>query len=858
MVDIILSADEDTQEERLEFSSRIHTAYRVCMVYSTLVQAYIIGKAIRRGVTVDELTYRKTAAKILKFWNPEADAPFIEMSEFSILFDIVDDGDPEIVNENTKECLTRIRNEYKRYLDPRIRYTNTLTDADFKSFLASLPLLSTTNITADGFKLSFPGEAERFEIKCPPFITYWNEKRATAVDSSTAASDNCAATLIAVKKGINDSELRMDIALLDDSSKLKIKTVRYAANNEYLRMICNAVKHHIEWSPVNDCSCDLTFLRTLTSISSRVMEEFWQKHDKIRPGRSVAPNLKNMFLGTSFYDTVQIPAQLELEDLENTFYELFIKHGIFKTVYSLFLDTDKWHHGNALFDIYIKNFAHLTDDTSDKYKAECEKNISDHLKKLGTIVSEKDSAYVKRSRVIIAEWMAYCVLKATGLQADNLFAEEENIHSIDDYYYMIKNAKVQSNEGLSDVLHVLISFWGAMMENSIPFDESKFHRDLWRIKKSLNDCTLSELFDRFTETVDASEGNEVLEQLIGRDVICDKKVLRQVIDGVLDSADADVKSNCSKNLSQRVFISYAHEDKDRVRAIANAWRARGIDLYIDEGEMQSGNNWRFEVQSAIGSPECKLVIAFLSHKAILKDAVAWEIGLANKHAKERFPGDISRQNEFLVAVNLEDDDLDKYLENASYFEGADGRKLTTDEQRHATKIHSIIHKDILHVNASLPEKMAELETKIHSILSAPDDGAEVNDNRPYTAYECEIANFYAFLKFGATGYSWYDENTIDDFFKNSTPSGKECIFPLVMTLKETKIKRDNIALAGYEIIGSKENDERSTNYILSSKRLTPSDYYCLPNAKTTGADCSWMVEPFLVDYDMFVNTPEDK
>ena len=80
---------------------------------------------------------------------------------------------------------------------------------------------------------------------------------------------------------------------------------------------------------------------------------------------------------------------------------------------------------------------------------------------------------------------------------------------------------------------------------------------------------------------------------------------------------------------------------------------------------------------------------------------------------------------------------------------------------------------------------------------------------------------------------------------------------MLASVRETRIKRDNITVIGYEIIRGKGRANKPSNYILSSKKLAVDEYYCLPNYKTVGENCSWMVEPLLISYDKFMGEKED-
>ena len=136
------------------------------------------------------------------------------------------------------------------------------------------------------------------------------------------------------------------------------------------------------------------------------------------------------------------------------------------------------------------------------------------------------------------------------------------------------------------------------------------------------------------------------------------------------------------------------------------------------------------------------------------------------------------------------------------------------------------------------------------------DGSLDESQRQYNDLEFAVASLYAFFKFGEV-IKESTPTTIDRAFTSHPVNGRSCIFPLVTSVKETRLKRDNITLMGYEIVGSKELEDKKTNYILSSRKLPPDDYYCLPNSRTTAKDCAWMVEPLLVSEELFIKPPAE-
>ena len=135
------------------------------------------------------------------------------------------------------------------------------------------------------------------------------------------------------------------------------------------------------------------------------------------------------------------------------------------------------------------------------------------------------------------------------------------------------------------------------------------------------------------------------------------------------------------------------------------------------------------------------------------------------------------------------------------------------------------------------------------------DGTVLTEGQNDQVY-LQIANFLAFLKYG-NNYEWQELDAIDEYFNKDKGDTSYCVFPMVASVRETRIKRDNITVIGHEIIRGKGRANRGANYILSSKKLSVEEYYCVPNYKTVGENCSWMVEPLLISHEKFVHKDEE-
>ena len=51
--------------------------------------------------------------------------------------------------------------------------------------------------------------------------------------------------------------------------------------------------------------------------------------------------------------------------------------------------------------------------------------------------------------------------------------------------------------------------------------------------------------------------------------------------------------------SKAIFLSYAREDSDAARRIADALRAAGIEVWFDQSELRGGDAWDGKIRQQI-------------------------------------------------------------------------------------------------------------------------------------------------------------------------------------------------------------------------------------------------------------------
>ncbi|HVS54173.1 MAG TPA: TIR domain-containing protein [Opitutaceae bacterium] len=105
----------------------------------------------------------------------------------------------------------------------------------------------------------------------------------------------------------------------------------------------------------------------------------------------------------------------------------------------------------------------------------------------------------------------------------------------------------------------------------------------------------------------------------------------------------------SHSSSGAVFLSYAREDGDAVRRIAEALRSFGVEVWFDQAELRGGDAWDARIKKQIR--ECALFIAVISantqarHEGYFRRE--WKLAVERTH-------DMAASRAFLVPVVIDD------------------------------------------------------------------------------------------------------------------------------------------------------------------------------------------------------------
>ena len=852
VMDILLGDTNEQNRKRLLLSNNLALlSKKVCMLYTSLIQIYVVARAIDSSGEYLNQIQRHAINTIKQYWNVESNQDISEQnSVFSFLGVWANAGIEDVLPKKATQAVKDIITACEK-LNGNNRYEDPFIEEKFLALIRSMPLLSSFEFDHERHRIIFNNGKLSFETEYSPFVEFWNSERKCTTKNKT----DYPMVLTSVVKGHKNEELYFNYVYLDKYYKnTNSQTIKKPVmEDEWLRMICQCLDVKTEWYPVEQCWGNNSFLKHINDVTYNVFVNRWGCAAREKDSQKEVQNkLKEAFYGSSMYGEVG-NGIIHQNELSNYLYGLFIKFGVFKTIKSILIESKSNKDKKAFYEDFIAHIARqglASQEQIESDKNECECTIKFHEKKLKKFLTSASPAYEKRLREIEAEWQAFTILKLSGMCTEKLFADIENIYSIDDYFEMIKNPSTSLYEDLEEVMLLLTVFYGALeddymsVEGNWQYDELRFQKRVIARKEKLTGIGLEALFNEFVNIVSRTEKTPLISDTLGRKYICTPEKLIEYRDEIFnDLKKADVeKRDVEYHASKWAFISYKHNDDGSTPDYIERIKKSYVNCQLDENELQGGENWKDWVYNSIHNELCEVVYVFLDKKAACSEAVKYEIMEAVEEAERRKRKDPNfNVDRFIVPVNLEKEDIATYLSELA----------DKDPQGYARAIYRFLTPKTGRLSEKMFLKWPEDADKIFRDLlkrapEADETGYVVKKN--YSDNERHIANFYAFLKYGNDYYDIDDDDELNDYFTN--PATSLCIFPMVLSVKERKIKRDNITLVGYEIISGSNPDPSENCYILTSKKLTTDEYYCIPNTRTAN-DCSWMIEPFLVREDLF-------
>ena len=864
---------------RLMSSMLPKTMHEVCTFYSALVQAYVIGIAQKKGVKICELKeYAPVVDAVSKLWT---EGRSIDDKKIFSFINICANNE-DIVKKEAVAIIGEWGAFYSEMMDSDVNKIDFYLEPEqFIDLLRALPLLSQTQIDKKTNKLLINNGKYNIECRYSPYLAFYEYNKDLEQDCiSRKVTEHCY-VLSSVIPGERDGELRFLYTKINSSEKvaLQSKETIKVYESENLILICKSLGIKVEWCESSFYG-DFAFIKNLADIVNESLLKVLDLDSPQRSASDIRAKLRALFAGTTLDGIVPENKPIVPDRVKMFIYELFITQGIFKTIYCLmlaveggFTKEDSARIFNAMMLAFKRKGVINEKEYTDKI-ALCNEQIDGHIFKLKKIVQKNSRAYRLRESEIYAEQRTICILHTAGIKNDKIVADAEEILSIDDFYDMFNNPETPINEDLSTLLSLLCCFYGALLQNEVPFNSEKYYKDVYKLRKTYGEeQSVEMLFEGFVEIVKKSKGNEIISKLIGRECICDMVKLegfkRKILELKEENEDIfsrfvnvsnDFSSKYGKDNVPGMFISYCRDDNPandpKIERFAEYYRNLGINVFFDTSSIDSGDGWMERVHDFITDERTAMVVAFVSKTSVLRKSVEFEIKTAHEESIRRFPGDGKEdrdgRNHFILAVNLEEENIEDFLDEmwtAPGYSDIERKRISKYSEVIAPKtFRRINEKDKILQN--FRDNVAK--NKAHKTPEISEFSAGISDN-----IRLQIKNFLCFLKYGEH-YQWHEYEEVDNYFNDDQVDTSYCIFPMLASVRETRIKRDNITVIGYEIINGKGRANKTSNYILSSKKLAVEEYYCVPNYKTVGENCSWMVEPLLVSHDKFVDKNEGK
>lgn len=137
----------------------------------------------------------------------------------------------------------------------------------------------------------------------------------------------------------------------------------------------------------------------------------------------------------------------------------------------------------------------------------------------------------------------------------------------------------------------------------------------------------------------------------------------------------------------KVFLCYAHADRDAVRGLYNHLTQDGVDAWLDKAKLLPGQDWELEIRKAVR--EADVVVVCLSNQFNQRGFRQKEVRLALDTAMEIPEGEI-----FIIPARLEECDTLESLRRLHWvdlFEDNGYKKLKQSLGLRAEQVDAIFH-----------------------------------------------------------------------------------------------------------------------------------------------------------------------
>ena len=91
---------------------------------------------------------------------------------------------------------------------------------------------------------------------------------------------------------------------------------------------------------------------------------------------------------------------------------------------------------------------------------------------------------------------------------------------------------------------------------------------------------------------------------------------------------------CENQTEPYCFISYSHEDKDKVLPILKALTENGCRIWYDR-QIRSGTVWANYISEWLTHENCRRFIVFISKKSVVSENVQDEVHVVQKYKRKQ-------------------------------------------------------------------------------------------------------------------------------------------------------------------------------------------------------------------------------
>ncbi len=808
-------------------------AHSICIFYASAIQARIVKNASLGSLTVEQYLKNDRLSKTINdIWKTGE----YDLSKKSTVFSFLHDcSETDALKDMFDTRYERAREEesaaFEKFMDHG-RTTNIGAAEDsFLDLIRYLKSLSAMEIDITKQVLTLNGEI----IPYTPFLSFSND----VLYMTSSAS-----------RGEQNGFMELSQFRFYQNPESHNRTIQFNLNSDEKNILfTRAMNINPNWYKREEYLDNCTFVVNLADVLSQLI--IFDIHECHGIQGHINKKIQKYFVGTDLIKTtsdiktkIRADGSAEVNGvkndhyLQNLFMGYIIKYGAYRTTYALIYDDDPFNEEthadyskinyyrmmNKLVEIIYENELSSIENPEEALNM-YRNNIKAHIDKLAEIIPQMTPAYKKRVAEIYAEQRTNCIMYLLGSTTE-AFIDQERILSIQDYCDMVEFRTL----GLPEIVYKLVEFL------------IRFYSNITGVSAEVEkDLSPPEYMEMFREFCEKCEGNERLEKWTGRRHICDIAQLNDFVDESkkIKSWDSDGFTRITEDY---IFVSYNRKDSEFINGFVEQWRREGYNIVFDRGTIRNGDNWKSKVYNTIKDKHCKGVFVFLSKNSIDRETIKFELDSAFEIETMRRKENTLDNYNFVIAVNMHPENNLEWIAEELYNQDANSKEFKSivsikgkfDDSDvfipHDSNFDYSIREE-LNKRLSLHDKTVDFDT--------------VSDD------ERLILSFILFLKSGE--YVDYEEDNQELIKRICEGDGDfvyRCVYPLVITVDERRIKRDKITIIGYEILNGKKQNKIRDKTMITSDNLVDNDYYCIPNLKSCGECGEWISNPLLV-------TPEE-